>query len=116
MLKPIYRLRAREEFKAVFNDRTSIANRYLVAYVRLREDDAPARFGFSISRKIGKAHVRNRCKRRLSEITRLHISRMKSGVDVVIIARKPVVDLDYSELERAYLQLLERCGVLEKSH
>ncbi len=115
MLKPMYRLRAREEFKAVFDCRASTANRYLVAYVRFRDDDAPARFGFSVSRKIGKAHVRNRCKRRLSEITRLHIERMKKGVDVVIIVRKPTVGLDYDALERAYFQLLERCGVLEKS-
>lgn len=116
MLKAKYRLRAREDFKEVYDCRSSIANRYLVAYVRFRQDNEPARFGFSVSRKIGKAHVRNLCKRRLSEITRLHLEHMKDGVDVVIIVRKPMVGLDYCAIERAYLQLLERCGVFDKSH
>jgi ribonuclease P protein component len=71
---------------------------------------AGSRFGFVVSRRIGKAVVRNRVKRRLKEITRQMA--VKPGWDAVLIARIPLVDEDYRDLEKAVAKLLRRAGLL----
>lgn len=111
MLNSIYRLKKSASFQSVYAAKNSSANHYLVIYLLKRDDDHPTRFGFSLSRKIGKANVRNLYKRRLSEITRLNLQQISHGYDVVIIARKPIVELDYWALQDVYLKLLERKGL-----
>ena len=94
MLASPRRIKKRAEFSHIYRKKQSKANHYLVIYVKKNSLDH-ARFGFSLSKKVvGKAHVRNLYKRRLSEIVRLHWEGFQA-VDVVVVARKAIVDLDY---------------------
>ena len=111
MLASPRRIKKREEFSHIYRTRKSKANHYMVIYVKDNSMEH-ARFGFSLSKKIGKAHVRNLYKRRLSEIVRLHWEGFQPK-DVVVIARKPIVELDYQGLEREFLKLAERSGIYE---
>jgi ribonuclease P protein component len=72
-----------------------------------------SRWGFSITKRVGKAVQRNHLKRLLREITRLQP--VKPGWDIVIIARPCAVDVDYHQLERAITELLQRARLLEDS-
>lgn len=60
------------------------------------------RFGFVISKKVSKrANIRNRIKRRLREICRLHVltkMRTDAAVDVMIVARTSATDANFSRL------------------
>lgn len=72
-----------------------------------------SRYGFSVTKKVGKAVQRNRLKRLLKEIMRMQS--LKSGWDIVFIARFVAVNADYHKLERAVTKLLTRAQLLESN-
>lgn len=71
------------------------------------------RSGYSISKEIGKATVRNRVKRLLKENVRQ--LKLKKGWDIVFIARRNIVEADYRMLSKTISRLLMRAGILEKN-
>ncbi|MBE6933882.1 MAG: ribonuclease P protein component [Ruminococcaceae bacterium] len=89
------------------------ANGYFVLYAhpnRLGQN----RVGITVSKKLGHAVVRNRVRRRLREIYRLHESRFLPGWDIVVVARSRCVNADFQDLQRAYLALAQKAGILKE--
>jgi ribonuclease P protein component len=83
----------------------------LVLQVLARDDQAPARIGFTVTKKIGNAVVRNRTRRRLKEAVRLELARhMVSGVDVVVIGREGTRTRGFLELRDDFRQALRKAG------
>ena len=87
------------------------ANGYLVFYARPNRS-AANRVGVTVGKKLGKAVVRNRVRRRLREIYRLNEHRFKPGWDIVVVARSRCIDADFQKLTGAYLSLAKKAGVL----
>ena len=69
---------------------------------------APTRFGFTVSKKVGKAVERNRVKRLLREVCRRHKSWFPSERDVVVVARPGAATLSYQAVERELEKLSAR--------
>ena len=88
-------------------------NKHLVLYAR-KNRLGENRVGITVSKKLGKAVVRNRVRRRLREVYRLHESRFLPGWDIVVVARGRAVDASFPELTRAYLSLAKKCGILRE--
>lgn len=90
-----------------------IANGYLVLYARPNRS-AANRVGVTVGKKLGKAVVRNRVRRRLREVYRLHEDRFKPGWDIVVVARSRSIDAAFDKLTDAYLSAAEKAGVLRE--
>ena len=88
-------------------------NKYLVLYAR-KNRTGRNRVGITVSKKLGKAVVRNRVRRRLREIYRCNEERFQPGWDIVVVARTRAVDADFGKLTAAYLSLAEKAGLLRE--
>ncbi len=101
------RIKKNEEFQAVFNKGTSVANRQFVIYMLEKEDQQEMRIGLSVSRKIGKAVVRNQIKRYIRQTFIDLKNVLKQNMDYIIIARKPAAGLDYHETKKSLIHVLK---------
>lgn len=110
-MKRRYRLRDQNGFKRVRQAGVSYAHPYFVLYV-LPNGLSFSRAGFVTSRRIGKAVVRNRARRRMSESMRLVWDLIAPGWDMVWIARPAINEAEFAGLQQALVRLLRRAGVL----
>ena len=100
-----------EDFAALQGEGTVRSHSLLVVRIR-RTGLEETRFAMSTGRKLGGAVVRNRVRRRLREALRVMAPSFQPGWDVLIIARPPVLAVDYKTLTASLHNLLRRGGVL----
>lgn len=97
-------LKSNRDFKNVYNNRKSYADKYLVMYV-LENGSDQNRLGISVSKKVGNSVVRHHITRLLRESYRLHEDQFRRGLDIVVVARVSAKDAKYAEIERALLHV-----------
>ena len=102
----------RTEFARVKSEGRSKAGRYVV--VATLEDPAVEglKWAFVTSRRVGNAVARNRVRRRLRSIVSKHGDRVQPGRYLVMIARFRAAEADFEQLERDWLQVVKRLGVM----
>ncbi|ADL13834.1 ribonuclease P protein component [Acetohalobium arabaticum] len=105
------RLTKTHQFQQVYNHGYSIANNLIVMYM-LKKKQKQRRIGFSVSKKIGNAVVRNRIKRILKEIYRRNKNKLITNIDLVLIGRKRISDSSYQEIKRAVFDLFEQAKII----
>ena len=88
------------------------ANSCLVLYARKNRTNTN-RVGITVSKKLGKAVIRNRVRRRIREAYRINEERFLPGWDIVIVARSRAVEVSFQKLTESLLSLSERAGILE---
>lgn len=101
------RLLRRAEYDAVYRDGRRRTGREFALFVRPNGLDR-SRFGWSIKKALGTAVRRNRIRRRLREIVRLHRREIAPGWDIVIHPRGSAALADFSILTAELLKLLPR--------
>ncbi|KKK73422.1 hypothetical protein LCGC14_2893990, partial [marine sediment metagenome] len=107
-------LRKNSDFRRVYSKGKSCADHFVVLFV-LPNDLEGNRIGLSVSKKIGKAVKRNRVKRLFREVYRLNKDKLIQGIDLICLARKDAVKLDFSKMERSILRLYKRAGILRNA-
>ncbi len=102
------RLRKAAEFGSVLKRGIKVVTPCLVLMGRIRENgDGQARLGIIITRKVGKAHVRNRFKRQIREIFRLR-PQVPHDLEVVVIARHTATVASTAEIARCFESAMQQ--------
>lgn len=100
-------IKKNRDFQFVYQAGKSYANKQLVMYVK-RTDQSGKRIGISVSKKVGNSVVRHHVTRLIRESFRLNEDMLKTGLDIVVVARAAAKDSEYKTIERAYMHL---CGL-----
>lgn len=107
-------LKNTNQFKIVYNNGKSYANRELVMYLRKNDSDTN-RFGISVSKKVGNSVVRHRVTRLIRESYRLNEEKLLQGYDIVVVARANAKDKNYFDICRAFLHLAKLHRIIEEN-
>ena len=116
-------LKSSLDFKAVYKTHNSLADKYLVMYVK-ENDLELIRLGISVSKNVGNSVVRHRLTRLIRETMRLHEDKFNSSLDIVVVVRasanprkfyndKLKKPLKCSDIERSFLNLAKRHKILK---
>ena len=101
------------EFRRMYAKGKSGVSSCLVVYYR-KNRLGHNRLGVTVSTKLGHAVVRNRVRRRLRELYRLHKAELLPGYDLIVVARVRAVDMPYAKLEKQYLHCLSQLELLRE--
>ncbi len=100
-------------FRRLYRSGKNAANRYLVLYCR-GNGSKGNRIGITVNAKLAHAVHRNRVRRQLREIYRLHEQEFQPGHDLVVVVRSRAIGAPYGKLEEAYLTLAAQLGLLRE--
>jgi ribonuclease P protein component len=128
---PPMRLKRRADFLRVAGKGRKVATHGLVLQALTRDDNQPARIGFTVTKKLGGAVVRNRARRRLKEAARLELADLElagqqpggpklankplGSVDLVLIGRAATARRKFSALRDDLRRALRKAGVITRS-
>ena len=110
-MKTTQSLKGNYAFRRLYTKGKSSVQPAVVLYCR-KNGSGRNRLGLTTGTKVGKAVIRNRVRRRLREIYRLHEGEFRQGWDLVVVARSCAAEAAYGELERQLLRAAGRLGLL----
>lgn len=96
------------EYTEIINKSPFTKNNYYIIYYRKNREIN--RYGISVPKKTGKAHIRNKIKRRIKNIIDLNEKNIHKTYDYVIIVRKRTIELNYQEMESYLIPLISKIG------
>jgi ribonuclease P protein component len=108
------RLVRRAEYDAVYREGRRRSSREFTIFVRPNGLEV-SRFGWSIKKALGNAVRRNRIRRRLREIFRLHRREISTGWDIVVHPRTTVATAEFSALAQEMLKLVNTASLANPS-
>jgi ribonuclease P protein component len=102
------RLKQRADFLAAAEG-AKVATAAFVLQGRKRDDEGPARIGFTVSRKVGTAVERNRVRRRLRDIVRRSpADDLRVGYDYVLVGRRTALSRTFDHMIDDFRNALRR--------
>ena len=99
-----YIIRKNEEIKLIVKTGKKTVSKYFIIY-NIESDTKYNKYCVSVSKKLGKAHIRNKMKRRIKDI--LMKNKMELKRKYVIILKKEAVTASYSDLEEILINQIK---------
>jgi ribonuclease P protein component len=119
MLPKNNRIRKKKDFEKIFKNSKNFKNSIFILKA-VKNDLGLNRFGFVISQKVSKkAVVRNKVRRRLTEIMKIEINniflgtQIKNGVDLVLIGLPGIEKKEFFEMKEAIREALIKTKLVE---
>ena len=105
------RLQQGYQFRQAYEHGRKLVGLYFVLYV-VEDSPASRAVGVVTSRKIGGAVIRNRARRLLREAYRLNKQKLKTNLQIVMIARSAINGKRLQDVEAELLRLFRAAGIL----
>jgi ribonuclease P protein component len=112
-MKKTVTIKSNRDFQRLYHRGKSAASGTLVLYCQ-RSRSGESRLGITTGTKLGHAVVRNRVRRQVREIYRLHRDELVPGKDLVVVVRVRAVQQGYHAMERDFLRLAKKLGLLKE--
>lgn len=112
-MKAAVTLKENYEFRRTYQKGVSAVSPVMVLYCR-KNRLGRNRLGLVSSTKLGHAVVRNRCRRRLREVYRLEKPQLKTGYDIILVARSRTATAPWTELQKQFVKLCRKLELLEE--
>jgi ribonuclease P protein component len=106
-----FRLRRTEDFARLRQEGTTTQNRYILMS-RMPNGLTHNRYGLVTSGRVGGAVVRNRTRRLLREVIRRLNSQLRSGFDIVLVVRQPLVQQPLDGVTRIMTEMFRRANLM----
>jgi ribonuclease P protein component len=104
-------LKTTQQFRDVYNNGKKIFDSLFLVFVLTRQTGS-VRFGFTITKQIGSAVIRNRIKRQLREVVNALSGGFTGSADIVIIVRKKITTAPFKQIQSHLSDVLERAGLI----
>lgn len=101
------RLTKNKEFKNVYKAGRRWSGPFFTMYIKKNGSNC-TRLGVSVSKRVGNSVVRNRVKRRIKEIFRINMGKIKKGFDIVVSTKPAISTAEFKDIEKELKRLLKR--------
>ena len=98
------------DFRRVYDKGSRFSSPFFAAFCVREPESSGPRIGFTTPRKLGKAVVRNRIRRRVREAVRLHLEQLSPEWSIVFNPRRKAMEAPFPDLEREVERLFRRCS------
>jgi ribonuclease P protein component len=109
------RLKKQEDFLRILREGKPYSlSKNFVVYIRKGAEKR--RIGISVNKKVGKAVVRNKIKRLIREVYRLHRPYLKEDIEMLVIVKpgENIKNLDFHKVKEMLIKIWEKAGILKK--
>ena len=110
MLKKINRLKKRYQFNYVYKSGEHYSHEHIVLYVSPSKTKS-IKVGFAVTKKIGHAVVRNKIRRRLREIVKIQLPKLKQNYNIIVVAKENVSEASFDKLTLEFNKLLKKANL-----
>lgn len=101
-----YKVRSNREYRKIYDKGQSKANKHLVVFYK-PNGLAYSRIGFTATKKLGNAVIRNKVRRLMKESYYQVQDKVINGYDIVILARVSANSIDYLSMKSAVSHILK---------
>ena len=111
-MKNTVSIKENRDFSRLYRSGSFYSSDCLILYLKNNKSGIK-RLGVTVSKKVGKAVIRNRVRRRIKESYRELEEKIVSSSDFVIVARVKAAECDYKKIKSALIYLFKKAGVIE---
>lgn len=100
-------IKAHKDFSLIIKNSPFKKNKNFTIYYRPSQFNY-SHFGIAVSKKLGNAVIRNKCKRRMRVILDKYKNELRTDFDYIIIMKENSSKISYEELEKSFQKLIKK--------
>lgn len=104
------RLRKHADYQRVYAEGKKRRSALMSWFLAPQPEATASRVGLTVGKVIGKAHERNRIKRRMRDVLRRHVNELPPGCDLVLHPQRVVLTVEFSKLEAEIVRILQQAN------